>query len=100
MLLERELQAKVVKSWKKQGAVCTKNDPPVNAPVGFPDITCYKPDGTVFMAEFKRTENSRYQPLQKEWHDKLKMMGFAVYIIHNNNYKKYIDLDNCYNKEA
>ena len=86
--LEKELQKKFIKSLREYGAFVWKLQENATTPAGEPDtIICYK--GFYGFIEFKREENSDFQPLQKE---KLKKYQTwrpeicAAYVVQKENY--------------
>lgn len=86
--LEKELQQKFIKSLREYGAFVWKLQENATTPAGEPDtIICYK--GFYGFIEFKREEDSDFQPLQKE---KLKKYQTwrpeicAAYVVHKENY--------------
>lgn len=86
--LEKDLQKKFIKSLREYGAFVWKLQENATTPAGEPDtIICYK--GFYGFIEFKREEDSSFQPLQKE---KLKKYQTwrpeicAAYVVQKENY--------------
>lgn len=86
--LEKEIQQKFIKSLREQGVFVWKLQENATTPAGEPDtIICYK--GLYGFIEFKREEDSDFQPLQKE---KLKKYQTwrpeicAAYVVHKDNF--------------
>lgn len=86
--LEKDLQKKFIKSLREYGAFVWKLQENATTPAGEPDtIICYK--GFYGFIEFKREEDSEFQPLQKE---KLKKYQTwrpeicAAYVVHKGNF--------------
>lgn len=47
---------------------------------GIPDRLVLLPGGIVAFMELKRPVGGRFEPLQERWHDKLRQLGFRVYV--------------------
>lgn len=78
-MLEKELEAKLVKAIKARGGYCLKWTSP--GTTGLPDRIILLPGGRVAFAELKRPKGSRVGPLQKWWKSTLQRLGFRVYTI-------------------
>jgi hypothetical protein len=50
---------------------------------GWPDRIALFPDGCVDWVELKRPKGGKFEPLQLRTHDKLRRMGFVVYVLSN-----------------
>ena len=79
MMLEKDLEAKLVKGVKARGGLCMKWVCPGNR--GVPDRIVLLPGGQIAFVEMKRPTGSRVDPLQKYWKRILTEMGFRVYTI-------------------
>lgn len=55
---------------------------------GWPDRVAFLPGGVVLFVEFKRPVGGKFEPLQVRIHDKLRALGFTVYVW---NTKEQID---------
>lgn len=73
-MLEKELEAKLVKAIKARGGYCLKWTSP--GTTGLPDRIILLPGGRVAFAELKRPKGSRVGGLQKYWGRVLTGMGF------------------------
>ena len=80
-MLEKDLEAKLVKEVKALGGRCLKWVCPGNR--GVPDRIILLPGGRVRFVEMKREKGSRIDPLQEYWARVLRGLGFEAYIISN-----------------
>lgn len=80
-MLEKELEAKLVKTIKARGGYCLKWVSPGNG--GVPDRIILLPGGRVAFAELKRPHGGRVGPLQRWWRATLRGLGFRVYTLYS-----------------
>lgn len=80
-VLEKEIEAKLVKIVKDAGGLCLKWVCPGFA--GVPDRICLLPGGRVIFVELKRPKGGVLSRRQVWWRDKLTSLGFAYYVIWN-----------------
>lgn len=73
-LIERKLREGV----KARGGECIKQDG--TSADGLPDRALYMPGGLTVFVETKST-GDKPSPLQRYWHNKLKRLGYKVYVI-------------------
>lgn len=52
---------------------------------GFPDTIILGPEAVTVYIEFKQHKNAKFQPLQKEWGEKLKANNFLYYLVYPEN---------------
>lgn len=77
-ILEKELEAKLVKGVKQMGGQCLKWTSP--GTTGLPDRIILLPGGIIVFVEMKRPKNSKTAQLQWYWHRMLIKLGFDSYI--------------------
>lgn len=75
---EKSLERKLSKGVEKLGGLYFKL--PAVYVAGLPDRLCLLPGGVVFFAEIKTT-GKKVSKIQKLMHNKIKRIGFKVYII-------------------
>lgn len=78
-MLEKEIEAKLVKIVKNSGGLCLKWVCPGWA--GVPDRIVLLPGGTVIFVELKRPSGGVISSRQRWWANKLTMMGFERYYV-------------------
>lgn len=78
MILEKQLESKFVSFVRMNGGIALKMDAMTCA--GIPDRIVLLPDGKVVFVEFKQ-EGQKPRPLQRLRHDKLRSLGFNVFVI-------------------
>ena len=78
-MLEKELEAKLVKRVRALRGYCLKWVSPGNS--GVPDRIILLPGGRVAFAELKRPKGSRVNPLQTFWRRVLERFGFIIHTI-------------------
>lgn len=81
-VLEKDIEAKLVKLVKATGGLCLKWVCPGWA--GVPDRIVLLPGGRVVFVELKRPKGGKIGSRQMWWHIKLATLGFQHYFIHNN----------------
>ena len=79
MILEKEIEAKLVKIVAKHGGRCLKWVCP--GWTGVPDRIILLPGGRIRFAEIKRPEGGRYSPTQNWWGRRLTALGFIYWRI-------------------
>lgn len=79
--LERDIERALVGMVKRHGGFCLKWVCPGWS--GVPDRIILLPGGRVLFAETKRPKGGRLSSLQIWWHEKLRGLGFKVWIIWN-----------------
>ena len=79
MMLEKDLEARLVREVKAMGGMCLKWVCPGNR--GVPDRIALLPGGRVAFIEMKRPKGSRVDPLQEYWSRVLSRLGFKTYTI-------------------
>lgn len=52
---------------------------------GFPDYLILLPEGLTVYIEFKASKTAKFQPGQKEWVERLKKMGYFVWVCYPGN---------------
>lgn len=52
---------------------------------GFPDTILLGPEAVVVFIEYKKSKRARFQPLQKEWGEKLLKHNFFYYVVFPEN---------------
>jgi hypothetical protein len=80
-VLEKEIEAKLVKIVKDAGGLCLKWVCPGFA--GVPERICLLPGGRVVFVETKRPKGGVLSRRQIWWRDKLTGLGFMYYVIWN-----------------
>lgn len=77
---EKQLQAKILRWLRSQGAYAIKTQPGAGTPTGCPDIIALY-EGAWVAIEVKASPSSKFQPLQKETLDKLSEWSPFVYTV-------------------
>lgn len=75
MVLERDIEAAIVKWAESRGGVAVKLR---DEQRGFPDRTILLPNGVVMFVEIKRPKKNKKYAMQEKWIDKLQAMGFVA----------------------
>lgn len=78
-MLEKDLEAKLVREIKAMGGMCLKWVCPGNR--GVPDRIALLPGGRVRFIEMKKPKGAKIDPLQKYWSRVLTKLGFKTYTI-------------------
>jgi len=78
-MLEKDLEAKLVKDVRRMGGRCLKWVSPGNR--GVPDRIVLLPGGRIRFVEMKRPKESKIDSLQKFWARVLTEMGFKAYTV-------------------
>ena len=79
MVLEKEIEQKLVSMVKKHGGLCLKWVCP--GWLGVPDRIVLLPGGRVVFVELKRPKGGKMSSMQKWWAKKLTELGFAHWCI-------------------
>jgi hypothetical protein len=79
MVLEKEIEQKLVKMVKRHGGLCLKWVCP--GWLGVPDRIVLLPRGRVTFVELKRPKGGRLSKMQMWWRAKLKSLGFHHWVI-------------------
>lgn len=58
---------------------------------GFPDTIILGPEAVTAFIEFKQHRNAKFQPLQKEWGEKLKERNFLYYCVYPENAEQVLE---------
>lgn len=58
---------------------------------GFPDTIILGPEAVTVFIEFKQHKNAKFQPLQKEWGEKLKERNFLYYCVYPENAEQVLE---------
>jgi len=83
--IEQKLQTKVICWLKQKGCVVMKMPAGyASIPTGFPDILALIDGGGWIALEVKASEKAKFQPLQRQWLDKLNDMYYARVITPEN----------------
>ena len=84
---EGKVKTKFIKDLKKRVKLTTvlqyKQD--ATTVKGFPDTIILGPEAVTIYIEFKKSKNAKFQPLQKEWGEKLKERNFLYYCVYPEN---------------
>ena len=81
MMLEKDIEAKLVKMVKQTGGLCLKWVCPGWS--GVPDRIVLLPGGRVIFVEMKRPKGGRLSKLQQKWGRILTGLGFLWFVIWN-----------------
>lgn len=82
---EAEFKTKIQKSLKKMGCTVLQYKQDSTTVKGFPDTIVLGPEAVVIFIEWKRSKRAKFQPLQKEWGEKLLERNFFYYCIYPEN---------------
>lgn len=83
--IEQQLQTKVICWLKQKGCVAFKMPAGYQSvPTGFPDVLALIDGGGWACLEIKASDKARFQPLQKEWLEKLDGMYYSRVITPDN----------------
>lgn len=85
-MTEQAIQTKLVKWLKEQGCEVLKTMPGMGIGAGFPDVLFLKGEKWGCL-EVKKNKHSKFQPLQKQYLQKLDNMSYAQ-VIHADNYEE------------
>lgn len=78
-MLERTVEAHLVKRVKALGGQCIKLVPASHA--GLPDRLVLLPRGRVFFVETKRPKDGQVRPVQRVMHSRLRDVGQTVVVL-------------------
>jgi hypothetical protein len=76
-MLEADIENGFVRRAEKRGCIALKLR--IDGRKGFPDRTIFAPGGNILFIEFK-APGGKVSSQQREWHRKLRAMGFHVYV--------------------
>ena len=79
--LEREVERALVGMVKRHGGLCLKWVCPGWS--GVPDRIVLLSQGRLVFVETKRPKGDKPRKLQKWWHDKLRELGFSVWVVYD-----------------
>lgn len=82
---EADFKKKFCNKLKKKGCTVLQYEQNATTVTGFPDTIVLLPEGLTIFIEFKRSKNARFQPLQKEWGQKLLDREFFWYVCYPEN---------------
>lgn len=88
---EGKLKDQFNKELKKLGCIPIPYVQSMGTRKGFPDELVLLPEGLTVYIEFKASKSSRYQPLQKEWLDRLQKMGYFAWAVCPANAKQVLE---------
>lgn len=89
MTPEGKLKKRVCAQLKKWGCTAVLQYKQDSTTVkGFPDTIVLLPEGLTIFIEFKRSKTAKFQPLQKEWNEKLNDRNYFAYIMYPENEKE------------
>lgn len=81
-ILEKELEAKLVRQVEARGGQCLKWTSP--GVTGLPDRIVLLPGARIAFVEMKRPKGSRVGALQRYWRQTIKQLGFLHWWIYTN----------------
>lgn len=77
---EGKFKKKVCSNLRKLGCTVLQYQQGVGTVKGFPDTIVLLPEGLTVFIEFKASKTAKYQPLQKEWIQKLNDRNFFCWV--------------------
>ena len=92
---EKKLEQLLRSSVEERGGICLKLL--TNFLTGLPDRLCLFPEGIAFFVEVKTT-GKKPREIQKWWHNRLRNMGFGVYVLDQE--EQLTDILNNYNPQT
>lgn len=92
MVLERDFKKAFQSKLKKMGCTVLQYKQDSTTIKGFPDTIVLGPEAVVIFIEWKRSKRAKFQPLQKEWGERLLARNFFYYCIYPEN------ADECWNE--
>lgn len=78
---EGKFKKKVCSQLRKWGCSVLQYEQSATTVKGFPDTIVLLPEGLTIFLEFKASKRAKYQPLQKEWLQKLNDRNFFAWAI-------------------
>ena len=88
MTPEGKLKKRVCTQLRKWGCTVLQYKQDATTVKGFPDTIVLLPESVVIFIEFKRSKTAKFQPLQKQWNQKLLDRNYFAYIMHPDNEKE------------
>lgn len=85
---EGEFKKRVCRNLKKMGCLPLQYKQDSTTVKGFPDTIVLLPEGLTIFIEFKKSKTAKFQPLQKEWNQKLNDRNYFAYIMYPENEKE------------
>ena len=82
---EGRLKKEVCSQLRKWGCTVLQYRQDSTTVKGFADTIVLLPEALTIFIEFKASRNAKFQPLQKEWHQKLLDRGFFSFICYPEN---------------
>lgn len=84
-MLESEFKRAFCKKLKALGCNVLHYKQDATTVKGFADTIVLLPESLTIFIEFKKAKNAKFQPGQKEWHQRLLDRGFFSFICHPDN---------------
>jgi len=84
---EGKFKQKVCAWLRKKKCTVLQYQQGVGTVKGFPDTICIA-EGITFFIEFKASKRAKFQPLQKEWIEKLNDNGHFAWVMYPENEKE------------
>lgn len=85
---EGALKKRVCQTLRKWGCTILQYKQDATTVKGFPDTIVLLPESVVIFIEFKRSKTAKFQPLQKQWNEKLLDRNYFAYIMYPENEKE------------
>lgn len=82
---EGVFKKKVCQTLRKWGCTILQYKQDSTTVKGFPDTIVLLPEGLTVYIEFKAHKNAKFQPLQKEWINKLNERNFFAWVCYPEN---------------
>lgn len=88
MTPEGKLKKRVCQTLRKWHCTVLQYKQDATTIKGFPDTIVLLPESVVIFIEFKRSKTAKFQPLQKQWNQKLLDRNYFAYIMYPENEKE------------
>lgn len=88
---EGKLKKRVCSALRKLGCTVLQYQQGVGTVKGFPDTIVLLPEGLTIFIEFKASKRAKFQPLQKEWNQKLNDRNFFAFICYPENEEEIME---------
>lgn len=85
MTPEGKFKKKVCSELRKLGCTVLQYQQGVGTVKGFPDTIVLLPEGLTIFIEFKASKWAKFQPLQKEWIQKLTEREYFAFVMYPEN---------------